>query len=39
MKVKKTYLDKKFAKYAKDTAKKSPNQASKQFKTKKTKDK
>ena len=39
MKVKKTYLDKKFSKYAKDAAKKNPNQATKQFKTKKTKDK
>lgn len=39
MKVKKTYLDKKFSKYAKDAAKKSPNKASKQFKSKKTKDK
>jgi hypothetical protein len=39
MKVKKTYLDKKFSKYAKDAAKKNPNQASKQFKPKKTKEK
>ena len=39
MKVKKTYLDKKFDKYAKDAAKKSPNKAAKQFKTKKTKEK
>ena len=39
MKVKKTYLDKKFEKYAKDSAKKTPNKAAKQFKPKKTKDK
>jgi hypothetical protein len=39
MKVKKTYLDKKFSKYAKDAAKKSPNKAAKQLKAKKTKEK